>query len=67
MSLEPLLVAKDGTTLAGYLHPLPDYYRYIFPAFQERFDQINKLIYKGRKLSEYRYLTAGQVALREEY
>ena len=34
MSLELLLVAKDGTTLAGHLHPLPDYYQYIFPALK---------------------------------
>ena len=67
MSLEPLLVAKDGTTLAGYLYPLPDYYRYIFPAFQERFDLMDGLTHQGKKLSEHRFMKVGQVVIREEY
>lgn len=67
MSLEPLLVVRDGDTLAGYLYPIPDYYRYIFPAFRERFAMMDEIIYQGKRLSELRFMKLGQVVIAEEY
>ena len=50
MSLEPLLVAKDGTTLAGY-----------FTRFRTTTDTSSQpfergLMHQGKKLSEHRFM-----------
>lgn len=67
MSLEGLLVARVGRDIVGYLYPIPDYYRYLFPELKERFGLMDGLMYQGKPLAEHRYMKLGQAIVKEEY
>lgn len=67
MALEPVLVAEIGGEVAGYLYPMPGYFREKVPALRSRLLLWDVVKYKGKFLSAYRCIEMGMVVVETAY
>ncbi len=64
---EKHLMAKDGDLLAGYVLAMTPASRLEIPVLIPMFDLFDQLPFGDKRLSDYRYITIGQVCIRREY
>jgi hypothetical protein len=66
-ALAPSVIAKDGERLAGYALVMPVEARGFIPILEPMFQLFERLSWRGRPLSAYRYYVMGQVCVAEAY
>lgn len=66
-SIEPHIIAKDGHLIAAYCLAMTKQSRKDIPMLIPMFEQFDILDYKGKKVSEYNYMSVGQVCVGKDY
>ncbi len=66
-SIEPHIIAKDGHLVAAYCLAMTKHSRKDIPMLIPMFEQFDILDYKGKKVSEYNYMSVGQVCVGKAY
>lgn len=66
-SIEPHIIAKDGHLVAAYCLAMTKHSREDIPMLIPMFEQFEKLDFKGKKASEYNYMSVGQVCVGKDY
>lgn len=61
------VIAKDGTTLAGYALAMTREYSEAVPLLSGIFEYQDSLTYRGKTLDEHGYIVMGQVCVAEAY
>jgi GNAT superfamily N-acetyltransferase len=64
---EPSVIVKDNDLLAGYALVATTACSAIVPELFSLFEELNKLIYKGRPLAQYRFYVVGQICVARAY
>src|SRR6187551_3570415 len=59
-AVEPSLIVKDGPTVVAYALAMTTASRADFPILDPLFDLFSKIEYKGKKITDYNYMIAGQ-------
>lgn len=65
--LEPSVIVKDNDTLAGFALVMPRECSELIPELRSMFNGLDKLVYKDKPLSGYRFYVMGQVCIAKEY
>lgn len=66
-SIEPHVIAKDGHAVVAYCLAMTKQSRDDIPMLIPMFEQIDTIDYKGKKVSQYNYMSVGQVCVGKEY
>ena len=66
-SIEPHIIAKDGHLVVAYCLAMTKNSRKDIPMLIPMFEQFDTLDYKGKKVSEYDYMSVGQVCVGKDY
>ncbi len=61
--IEKHVIAKAEDRIIGYVLAMTQRSRYDIPILLPMFDAFDKIIYKGKKISEYHYIVVGQVCI----
>lgn len=64
---EQHLIIKDDDKIIGYLLVMTRKSQHDIPVLAPMFEVFNKISYKGRSLSAYRYLVVGQVCIAKDH
>jgi hypothetical protein len=64
---EPFIVAKTAGRLVGYIFPMPNYFKSIYPQVTRRFEMIEDVPFEGRKIRDFSYIKIGQAAIAAEF
>jgi GNAT superfamily N-acetyltransferase len=64
---EPSLVVKDGETVVAYALAMTTATKVDFPILEPLFDLFGKIEYKGKKVTDYHYMIAGQTCIDKKY
>jgi len=66
-SIEPHVIAKDGHLVAAYCLAMTKHSRKDIPMLIPMFEQFDILDFKEKKVSEYNYMSVGQVCVGKHY
>ncbi len=66
-SIEPHIIAKDEHLVAAYCLAMTKHSRKDIPMLIPMFDQFEQLNFKGKKVSDYNYMSVGQVCVGKAY
>ncbi len=61
--IEPHVIAREGSLIAAYILAMTKASRDSIPMLVPMFGQFDSLEYNGKKVSEYNYMTVGQVCV----
>ncbi|HLW29463.1 MAG TPA: hypothetical protein VKX29_01290 [Brumimicrobium sp.] len=65
--IEPHAIAKDGEKVVGYVLAMTKESRFDIPLIFPMFDEFEKIIYKGKVISEFDYMVVGQACTDKNY
>jgi GNAT superfamily N-acetyltransferase len=65
--LQPSIIVKDGAELAGYALVMPRECATIVPVLIPAFELLEKLVYKGRPVQDWKWYMMGQVCVAKNY
>ncbi len=66
-SIEPHIIAKDGHSVIAYCLAMTKHSKKDIPMLIPMFEQFDILDFKGKKVSQYDYMSVGQVCVGKEY
>ncbi|RYM34986.1 GNAT family N-acetyltransferase [Brumimicrobium glaciale] len=66
-NIEAHAIAKDGDKVVGYVLAMTKSSRYELPIIFPMFDEFDKIIYKGKIVSDYDYMLVGQACIDKDY
>lgn len=66
-SIEPHIIAKDGHLVVAYCLAMTKQSRKDIPILIPMFEQFDTIDFKGKKISQYDYMSVGQVCVSKEY
>ena len=66
-AIEPQIIAKDGAEVIAYVLAMTKKSRYDIPIICPMFEEFDKVIYKGKLVSDYNYMVVGQVCIHKNY
>ncbi len=66
-ALAPQVIAKEGEKVCGYLLAMHKSLRNTVPVLIPMFEQFDRIQFHGRTISDFNYLTVGQVCVKKEY
>jgi GNAT superfamily N-acetyltransferase len=65
--IEPHAIAKDGDKVVGYVFAMTKESRYELPIIFPMFEEFDKIMYKGKVVSDYDYMLVGQACIDKDY
>ena len=66
-NIEPHAISKDGDKVAGYVLAMTKASRYDLPIIFPMFEEFDKIMYKGKIVSDYDYMLVGQACIDKDY
>src|SRR5690554_2097337 len=66
-NIEPHAIAKNGEKIVGYVLAMTKESRYELPIIYPMFEEFDKIIYKGKIVSDYDYMLVGQACIDKDY
>jgi ribosomal protein S18 acetylase RimI-like enzyme len=63
----PIIIVKDGNTIAGYALVMLRKFRELIPELEPMFATLDKLTWKERPVKDYRFYVMGQICVAKEY
>lgn len=63
----PQVIAREGDRVVGYTLAMPVALRHALPELVPMFEQFDHMLFRGRPLSEWRYMVGGQVCVASGY
>ncbi len=66
-ALEPSIIVKDNDTLAGYALVMLKECSALVPELVPMFDGLDRIIYQGKSLSQYKFYVMGQICVDAAY
>ena len=66
-SYEPHVIAKEKDAVVAYLLAMTEKSKRDIPILIPMFDVFENIIYRGKKISEFKYLVVGQVCVAKEF
>jgi len=64
---EQHVIAKENDIVVAYLLAMTEKSKHDIPVLIPMFDVFDEIIYRGKKISEYKYLVVGQVCVAREF
>ena len=64
---EPNIIAKDGDTVVAYVLAMTEKSKADIPILVPMFNGFNHIEYKGKAITDYKYLVVGQVCVEKSY
>lgn len=65
--LAPIIIIKDGDTVAGYALVMLRECRQLIPALEPMFATLDKLSWNQRPVNDYRFYVMGQICVAKDY
>ncbi len=65
--IEPHIIALDEDKVVGYVLAMTKKSRFDLPIIFPMFEEFDKIIYKGKIISEYEYMVVGQACIHKDY